>query len=101
MEAIRFTDLQQREDTVALGLPAGRLGLAGAGSGTALALLHLPLPAALRALLATADLLGVAATVWLRLQELTVAEWALRALRLTWRLRLELGQGGWVDGDGG
>ncbi len=85
MPRIRFSDSEDREDVIALGLPAGRLGLAGVGMGAALGALRAPIPAFLEGALAGLLLLGTAALVWVRWQGLSLAGWAGRAARFGWR----------------
>ncbi|MHB1526266.1 MAG: hypothetical protein ACYCZN_08315 [Candidatus Dormibacteria bacterium] len=86
MARIRFGDPQDREDVIALGLPAGRLGLVGAGLGATLEALHLPVAAPVRILLAALLLANTAGLVWMRFAGLSLAAWAGRALRFGWRL---------------
>ncbi len=86
MPRIRFGDPQDREDVIALGLPAGRLGLAGAGLGATLEALHLPLAAPLRMGIAALLLVSTAGLAWARFAGLSLAAWAGRAFRFGWRL---------------
>jgi len=85
MPRIRFSDPQDREDVIALGLPAGRLGLAGVGLGAALEALRAPIPTFLEGALAGLLLLSTAALVWVRWQGLSLAGWAGRAACFWWR----------------
>jgi hypothetical protein len=105
MPGIRFTDTQGHEDVVALGLPAGRLALAGAGLAGAFASFNLPLPEALRGLLGTCLLLVTAALTWLRLEGLPLSTWARRGVGFCLRRQLPRGRGGgdWIrtDADAG
>lgn len=95
MPGIRFSDPQDREDVIALGLPAGRLGLAGAGLGATLEAVHLPIPTALRVGLAGLLLLNTAALVWVRFEGLSLARWTGRAACFGWRRQA----GRWVAAD--
>jgi hypothetical protein len=101
MPGIRFTDTQGHENVVALGLPAGRLALAGAGVAGAFAASNLPLPEAVRALLGICLILVTAALTWLRLEGLPLSTWARRGVGFCLRRRLPRGRGAtdWIRTD--
>lgn len=85
MPRIRFSDSEDREDVIALGLPAGRLGLAGAGLGAAVGALRAPIPPFLEGAVSCLLLLSTAALVWVRWQGLSLTGWAARAACFGWR----------------
>jgi hypothetical protein len=100
MSGIRFSDPQDREDVIALGLPAGRLGVAGAGLGTALELLRTPLPAFLQVSLAGLTMLASGALAWVCWDGLSLAGWVGRAVRFGWRRGRARAPWTAADGDG-
>jgi hypothetical protein len=103
MSGIRFTDTQGHEDVVALGLPAGRLALVGAGLAGTLAAFNLPIPDGLRGVLGACLLLVTAALAWLRLGGLPLMDWARRGVRFGLRQRIQAARAGgdWVRTDPG
>jgi hypothetical protein len=103
MSGIRFTDTQAHEDVVALGLPASRLALVGAGLVGTLATFNLPLPEGLRGVLGAWLLLVTAALAWLRLEGLPLIDWARRGVGFGLRRKIRTARAGddWVRADPG
>jgi hypothetical protein len=98
MSGIRFTDTQGHEDVVALGLPASRLALVGAGLAGTLAIFNLPVPDGLRGVLGASLLLLTAMLAWLRLGGLPLMDWARRGVGFGLRQRTQTARtaGDWV-----
>ncbi len=85
MEPTTFTDRLEREEVIALGLPARRLPLAAGGGALVWGVLQLPLPVAARGLLAV--LLGLVVTLlsWGRVGGAPLTAWAASAARFAAR----------------
>jgi hypothetical protein len=93
IQRLRFADNLDGEEVVALGLPAARLLLAGAGAAGTWALTDLPLPEPLRLGLAALLALATAGLAWGRVQGVSLARWCWLAAGYTSRLLATDGRG--------
>ncbi|MGH7692259.1 MAG: hypothetical protein ACRENY_01725 [Candidatus Dormibacteria bacterium] len=101
MESFRFADNLEGEAVIALGLPAARLILAGAGGALSWALTELPVPAPLRLSLACLLAVVVAGLAWGRAQGESLARWGWLAVGFCGRVATprRLGWCEWVDAE--
>ncbi|MHB8394019.1 MAG: hypothetical protein ACYDC5_05865 [Candidatus Dormibacteria bacterium] len=103
MTEVKFTDLCTRDEVLALGLPAPRLGLVLGGMVGLTSILNLGWPEPVR-LCACALLAGfVGALAWVQVEGMPLSGWAWRAMSL-WERRWQTAIGpqqGWcaIDSD--
>ncbi len=86
LSRLRFSDSLEAEDTVAFGLPLGRLALVGSGLATSIGLLQSPLPTPVRLLGSVLLVTTSAGLGWGRWEGVSLARWLWFGARFQHRL---------------